>query len=89
MAKLKDPLPGATWTAAGTERHQFEVAAWALGMGGHRRTGPEDSMRSDCDTLAPSGAALVERVAGLAAEHGRPVATAKRAREPLGPWMPA
>ncbi len=84
VAKLKELLPGATWTAAGIGRHKFEVAAWALEMGGHFRTGLEDNIRLDRNTLAPSNAALVERVAGLAAEHGRPVADAKRARELLG-----
>src|SRR3712207_4255106 len=84
VAKLRELLPGATWTAAGIGRHQFEVARWALEMGGHCRTGLEDNIRLDRNTLAPSNAALVKHVAGLAAEHGRPVATAKQARELLG-----
>jgi uncharacterized protein (DUF849 family) len=83
VAKLKELLPGATWTAAGIGRHQFEVARWALEMGGHCRTGLEDNIRLDRNTLAPSNAALVKHVAGLAAEHGRPVATPKQARELL------
>jgi len=84
VAKLKELLPGATWTAAGIGRNQFEVARWALEMGGHCRTGLEDNVRMDRATLAPSNAALVGRVAEMAAEHARPVATAKQAREILG-----
>lgn len=84
VAKLRELLPGATWTAAGIGRHQFEVAAWALEMGGHCRTGLEDNIRLDRTTLAPSNAALVAHVARMAAEHGRPVATARQAREMLG-----
>jgi 3-oxoadipate:acetyl-CoA acetyltransferase len=84
VAKLKELLPGATWTAAGIGRHQFEVAAWALEMGGHCRCGLEDNIRLDRNTLAPSNAALVKHVAGMAAQHGRPVATASHARAMLG-----
>lgn len=84
VAKLRELLPGATWTAAGIGRHQFEVARWALEMGGHTRTGLEDNIRMDRTTLAPSNAALVAHVAAMAAEHGRPVATAKQARAMLG-----
>ena len=76
VEKLKELLPGATWTAAGIGRHQFDVARWALELGGHCRTGLEDNIRMDRDTLAPSNAALVGHVAQMAAEHGRPVATA-------------
>ncbi len=84
VAKLRELLPGATWTAAGIGRHQLEVNHWALEMGGHCRTGLEDNVRWDKDTLAPGNAALVARVAGLCAEYGRPVATAAQARGMLG-----
>ncbi len=84
VAKLRELLPGATWTAAGIGRHQLEVNHWALEMGGHCRTGLEDNVRWDKTTLAPSNAALVERVAGLCAEYGRKVATAAEARMLLG-----
>jgi 3-keto-5-aminohexanoate cleavage enzyme len=84
VAKLRELLPGATWTAAGIGRHQIEVNHWALELGGHCRTGLEDNVRWDKTTLAPSNAALVERVARLCAEYGRPVATAAQARSMLG-----
>ena len=51
VAKLQELLPGATWTAAGIGRDQFEVARWALEMGGHCRTGLEDNIRLDRNTL--------------------------------------
>src|SRR5215210_2682202 len=84
VAKLRELLPGATWTAAGIGRNQFEVARWALEMGGHCRTGLEDNIRMDRDRLAPSNAALVAHVATMAAEHSRPVASAEQARQLLG-----
>ena len=84
VAKLREMLPGATWTAAGIGRHQLEVNHWALQMGGHCRTGLEDNVRWDKERLAPSNAALVARVATLCAEYGRPVATPAEARQMLG-----
>ncbi|SAK93389.1 PF05853 family protein [Caballeronia fortuita] len=83
VEQLKKNLPDATWTAAGIGRHQLEVNHWTLQLGGHCRTGLEDNVRWDKDTLAQSNAQLVSRVASLCAEYGRPVATAKEARKLL------
>jgi 3-keto-5-aminohexanoate cleavage enzyme len=84
VAQLRALLPGATWTAAGIGRQQLEVNRWALEMGGHCRTGLEDNVRWDKNTLAASNAQLVKRVAELCAEYGRPVASAQQARQMLG-----
>ncbi|MBV8704393.1 MAG: 3-keto-5-aminohexanoate cleavage protein [Acetobacteraceae bacterium] len=84
VAKLRELLPGATWTAAGIGRHQVEVNRWSLEMGGHCRTGLEDNVRWDKQRLAASNAELVGRVAALCAEYGRPVASAAQARSLLG-----
>lgn len=84
VAKLRELLPGATWTAAGIGRHQLAVNRWALEMGGHCRTGLEDNVRWDKETLAESNAQLVARVATLCAEYGRPVASPQQARNLLG-----
>ena len=84
VAQLKKLLPRATWTAAGIGRNQLEVNRWSLEMGGHCRTGLEDNVRWDRQTLAPSNAALVRRVAEFCAEYGRPVATPAQARAMLG-----
>ncbi|MEX3859031.1 3-keto-5-aminohexanoate cleavage protein [Paraburkholderia sp. BR10923] len=83
VQQLKTLLPDATWTAAGIGRHQLEVNHWTLEMGGHCRTGLEDNVRWDKDTLAKSNAQLVARVAALCDEYGRPVASAAKAREML------
>lgn len=84
VAKLRELLPGATWTAAGIGRHQLEVNHWALQMGGHCRTGLEDNIRWDKGRLAASNAELVARVAALCGEYGRKVATPAEARRILG-----
>jgi uncharacterized protein (DUF849 family) len=84
VQQLKALLPDATWTAAGIGRHQLEVNHWTLELGGHCRTGLEDNVRWDKDTLAQSNAQLVGRVASLCGEYGRAVASAAQAREMLG-----
>ncbi|WP_439137951.1 3-keto-5-aminohexanoate cleavage protein [Roseicyclus sp.] len=76
--------PDAQWCAAGIGRHQIEVNEWCVAAGGHCRTGLEDNIRIDRDTLAPSNAALVRRVVDLCDRHERPVATAAQARAILG-----
>ncbi len=81
MARL---LPDSQWCAAGIGRHQITVNEWCVAAGGHARTGLEDNVRLDKERLAPSNAALVERVVELCGKHGRPVATAAQARQILG-----
>ena len=77
-------LPGSAWCAAGIGRHQIEVNEWCVAAGGHARTGLEDNIRMNRETLAPSNAALVERVVAICERHGRPVATPAQARRILG-----
>ncbi len=81
---LERVAPGSTWCAAGVGRHQIEVNEWCIAAGGHARTGLEDNVRIDRNTLAPSNAALVKRTAELCEKHQRPVASALQARELLG-----
>ena len=77
-------LPGATWTGAGIGQEQLTLNRWSLEMGGHCRTGLEDNIRLDRNTLAPSNAALVARTAALCGEYGRRPATPTEARAVLG-----
>ncbi|NIL94430.1 MAG: 3-keto-5-aminohexanoate cleavage protein [Woeseiaceae bacterium] len=87
LEKLKDLLPDATWVAAGIGKAQIEVNRWCLELGGHLRTGLEDNIRLDANTLAPSNAALVAKAAELCAEYDRHPATTKEARAILGLQM--
>ena len=80
IATLKRLAPDATWTGAGIGKDQLTLNRWSLELGGHCRTGLEDNVRLDRDTLAPSNAALVKRVADLAGEYGRHAATVAEAR---------
>ena len=72
------------WCAAGIGHNQIVLNEWAISMGGHARTGLEDNVRLDKTTLAPSNAALVQRVANLCEKYERPVATWQQARDILG-----
>lgn len=74
----------APWCAAGIGAHQLTLNEWAIGAGGHARTGLEDNVRLDRETLAPSNAALVRRAAEICERNGRPVATWQQARAILG-----
>ena len=76
--------PDAQWCAAGVGPAQRLVNEWAIAKGGHTRTGMEDNVRLDRDTLAPSNAALVKRAVEICARHERPVATWQQARAMLG-----
>jgi uncharacterized protein (DUF849 family) len=84
VATLKRLAPDATWTGAGIGRDQITLNRWSLELGGHCRTGLEDNVRLDRDTLAPSNAALVKRVVDLCPDYGRRPATAAEARGLLG-----
>lgn len=83
VSELRELMPDATWTAAGIGRHQLRVNEWALGMGGHLRTGLEDNIRWDATRLAASNAELVARVAEMCRVAGRGPATPAQAREIL------
>jgi uncharacterized protein (DUF849 family) len=74
----------AHWCAAGIGPQQILLNEWAIAAGGHARTGLEDNVRLDRETLAPSNAALVTRAAEICARYERPVATWREARAMLG-----
>jgi uncharacterized protein (DUF849 family) len=81
---MKRLLPASEWCGAGIGANQIALNEWCVASGGHARTGLEDNVRLDRETLAPSNAALVERVVELCEKHERPVATTAQAREMLG-----
>ncbi|MEX5563218.1 3-keto-5-aminohexanoate cleavage protein [Pseudophaeobacter sp. 1A16562] len=74
----------APWCAAGIGANQSVLNEWSVAAGGHARTGLEDNIRLDKDHLAPSNAALVQRVVALCEQNGRSVADAATARRILG-----
>lgn len=70
----------APWCAAGVGANQALLNEWAIAAGGHARTGLEDNVRLDRNTLAPSNAALVRRTVEICEKYNRPVATPAQAR---------
>ena len=81
---MQDRAPHAQWCAAGIGASQIVVNEWAIAAGGHTRTGLEDNVRLDKQTLAPSNAALVRRTVEICDKYDRPVATPAEARQILG-----
>ena len=84
LLSLQRLMPGAQWCGAGIGAAQLTLNEWCVAAGGHARTGLEDNVRLDKQTLAPSNAALVKRVIALCDKYDRPVATPQQAREMLG-----
>ena len=83
LSELREIMPDATWTGAGIGRYQLQMNQWCLELGGHTRTGLEDNLRFDRTRLAGSNAELVKRVAQMAVDCGRGVATVAQARAML------
>ena len=67
---------------------QTPMAAAALIMGHHVRTGMEDNVYYAKGELAASNAQLVERIVRIARDLGRPLATPAQAREMMGLGAP-
>jgi 3-keto-5-aminohexanoate cleavage enzyme len=80
---LREGIPDdCTWSVCGIGRAQVPMITMAMLMGGHVRTGLEDTILYEKGVLA-TNKMLVERVHRLAREFGRQVATPGEAREIL------
>jgi uncharacterized protein (DUF849 family) len=84
LSELKEMLPTATWTAAGTSRFSFTCNKWSLARGGHVRTGLEDNVMVDKGVLAKDNAELVTKTISFMPEFNRHPASVAEAREILG-----
>ncbi|HOH96705.1 MAG TPA: 3-keto-5-aminohexanoate cleavage protein [Candidatus Cloacimonadota bacterium] len=80
---LAEEIPTATWAVAGIGRWHLPTAMLALVSGGHIRCGFEDNIFYHKGIVADSNAQLVARIARIAEEIGRPLATPAQAREIL------
>ena len=82
---VEDLPPNAYWlvTAIGGRAH-WRMAALAMTMGGHVRTGLEDNVYIRKGELANSNAQMVAKMVQLAQEIGREAASPDEAREMLG-----
>lgn len=80
---LAEEIPTATWAVTGIGRWHLPTAMLALVSGGHIRCGFEDNIFYHKGIVADSNAQLVARIARIAEEIGRPLATPAQAREIL------
>ena len=76
--------PGDSWAVAGIGRYELPLAVHAVVMGGHVRVGLEDNVYYRKGELATGNAQLVERIARIAKEVDREIATPDEARADLG-----
>lgn len=85
LAHLVSLLPeGTLWAGAGVGAAQLRMNAAAIIMGGHVRVGLEDNLWYDEDRTRPAtNTMLVRRIARIAAEMGRKVASPAEARAML------
>lgn len=75
--------PDAEWSAGGIGANQIVVNLFSLAAGGHVRVGLEDNLYMKKGVPA-SNVKLVERIARIAGEMGREIATPAEARAMLG-----
>lgn len=80
---LKSLIPSATWAVAGIGRWHIPASLTALVNDGHIRVGFEDNIYYHKGIVADSNAQLVARIARIAEEIGRPLATPKETRQIL------
>lgn len=80
---VRDLPAGCTWSVAAIGRDQLPLATVAIAMGGHVRVGLEDNIYYSKGRLATNDE-LVARVARIATELGRAVASPGEARALLG-----
>ncbi len=76
--------PNALWlvSAIGGRAH-WQMAAVAMALGGHARTGLEDNVYVERGVLASGNAQMVEKMTRLARDIGREIATPAEARKIL------
>ncbi|OQC06120.1 MAG: 3-keto-5-aminohexanoate cleavage enzyme [Candidatus Cloacimonetes bacterium ADurb.Bin089] len=77
---LREEIPSATWAVAGIGKWHIPTSLIALVTGGHIRCGFEDNIFYHKGIVAQSNAQLVARLARIAQEIGRPLATPEQAR---------
>jgi 3-keto-5-aminohexanoate cleavage enzyme len=85
LVYLAEHLPAnSSWGVAGVGRFQLPLSIHAIAMGGNVRVGLEDNIYYSKGQLAKSNAELVSRIARIAKEAGRELASPAEARKILG-----
>jgi len=85
MSAMTRMLPeDAAWAIFGVGPHEFPIATQSMLMGGHIRVGLEDNLYLEKGVLAPSNAALVEKMVSIMGLLEYRPATTSEARAMLG-----
>ena len=85
MIYSRSQMPqGACWTGFGVSRHSFTMAAQSVILGGHVRTGFEDTLWLSKGKLAESNASLVTQAREIIERLGSQVARPGETRKILG-----
>lgn len=84
LLHMVESLPeGSTFTVSGIAQSQIPMTTMSILLGGHVRTGLEDTILYDKGVLA-TNVMLIERVVRISKELGREIATPEEARKILG-----
>lgn len=81
---LADLPDESVWLCSGVGVYQLNIVTMAVLMGGHARVGLEDNVYERRGKLLSSNAAAVERIARIARDLNRDIATPAQARAMLG-----
>jgi len=73
-----------TWSTVGVGWNHNDVVQWTLELGGHPRTGFEDTLMLEKGVYAKSNAELVQNVVKKTEKFGRRIATPEEAKHILG-----
>ncbi len=84
MFLIESLPPGALWEVTGHGGHDLQAALWAFALGGHARAGFEDHIFYRPGERASSNAVLIDRIARIARDAERPIASPAEARSMLG-----
>lgn len=84
LLRMIDSLPqGSIYTVIGISQYQFPMVVFSILLGGHVRVGLEDSIYYKGTSLVEGNAQVVHRVARIAKELGREIATPEETRKIL------
>ena len=84
LTMVKRLPEGAVWQVIAIGRHNLELTAVGLALGGNARAGLEDTLYLRRGVLAEGSTPLVERAVALARSLDRDIATVDETRETLG-----
>jgi 3-keto-5-aminohexanoate cleavage enzyme len=85
LSRVKAIWPGSVWSRNRGAKHQFELDALTIMLGGHLRVGMEDNIYISQDQLASGSAEFVKRVKKLCKIYGREIASTNDAKKIFQP----